>query len=223
MRTCPQDVPEQRQPSAENPALTDENLLARLGAMDTSALDCLFDRYSRLVFRVGLRILHDSGEAEELVQEAFLYVLRKAANFEPSKGSAKAWILQIAQSRALDRRALLTRRGFYTNRDIESLHFDEAAGDELAASRQVEANLDLNGLRRAFKDLNTRQRQTLGLYYFAGLSLSAISKRLGEPLGNVRHHLYRGLDRLRRNAIEEPVKNHPDRDLFRGAPTTGQI
>src|SRR6266566_4535297 len=101
---------------------SDEDAMARLQVQDSNALNLLFDRYARLVLSIALRILRDYGEAEEVVQDVFFYVYRKSALFEPARGSAKAWIVQIAFHRALDRKAHLSRRGFYLGTDIDPLH-----------------------------------------------------------------------------------------------------
>ena len=109
---------------------SDEELMVRLQGHDTSALNTLFSRYSRVVFGIAFRVLHDVGESEEVVQESFLYLYQKVKLFDPSRGGAKIWIVQIAYSRAKDRKAHLSRRGFYLRSDIESLELDEtlAAG-----------------------------------------------------------------------------------------------
>jgi hypothetical protein len=103
-------------------APSDEELMAGLQAKDAEALDLLFGRYSRLVFAIAVRILNDHNEAEDAVQEVFFRLYQKAALFDSSKGSAKGWIVQIAFSRARDRRAHLSRRGFYSGTDVDSLH-----------------------------------------------------------------------------------------------------
>jgi RNA polymerase sigma-70 factor (ECF subfamily) len=95
--------------------------MAGLQAKDAEAVETLFGRYSRLVNSIAFRILHDYSEAEEVVQEAFFYVYQHASLFDESKGGAKAWIVQVAYSRALDRRAHLMRRGFYGGTEIDSL------------------------------------------------------------------------------------------------------
>ena len=94
------------QPVAVRPP-TDEELMAGLVAKDAEALDLLFGRYARLVFAISLRILNDRNEADDVVQEAFLSLYQKAALYDPSKGTAKGWIVQVAFSRARDRRAHL--------------------------------------------------------------------------------------------------------------------
>lgn len=188
--------------------LSDEKLMALLPAENPDALDVLFSRHSRLVYSIAFRILHDAGEAEEVVQESFLYVYRKAQAFEPSKGSAKVWIVQVAYSRARDRKAHLLRRGFYLRTDIESLGSDSALADRQDIEREIGTKLDLESLRRAFEDLTAIQRQTLTLFYFEDLELREIGERLGEPLGNVRHHFYRGLEKLRKSSAVDRLRSH---------------
>jgi RNA polymerase sigma-70 factor (ECF subfamily) len=199
---CPIDVRpvEVRPPS-------DEELMAGLQAKDGNSLDLLFDRYSRLVFAIALRTLNDRSEAEDIVQEVFFSLYRKAALFDPAKGAAKGWVVQVAFSRARDRRAHLLRRGFYSGTDVDSLH-DTLVG-QTDVEREVEMKLDFSRLRGAFEELTSMQQQTLALFYFEGLELREIGERLGEPFGNVRHHFYRGLERLRKSAAVKRLRNIP--------------
>lgn len=183
----------------ESRAQSDEEAMARLQAQDSNALNLLFDRYAHLVLSIALRILRDYGEAEEIVQDVFFYVYRKSALFEPSRGSAKAWIVQIAFHRALDRKAHLSRRGFYLGTDIDPLH--DTLLDHTDVEREIGAEMNRLHLERAFEELPEIQRRTLDLFYFQGLELREISERLNEPLGNIRHHFYRGLEKLRKSAF----------------------
>lgn len=178
---------------------SDEEAIARLQARDSNALNLLFDRYARLVLSIALRILRDHGEAEEVVQDVFFYVYQKASLFDPARGSGKAWIVQIAFHRALDRKAHLSRRGFYVGTDIDPLHDTLLGHSDL--EQEVGSGMNRVLLERAFEDLPEIQRRTLNLFYFQGLELREISERLNEPLGNVRHHFYRGLEKLRKSAF----------------------
>src|SRR5260370_11970001 len=103
------------------PHPSDEELMARLGSRDCSALDALFKRYSRLVFGIALRTLGNRVEAEDIVHDVFFYMYQKPALFDPTKGSAKSWIVQIAFTRALDRRAHLSRSGYYSGTNFHIL------------------------------------------------------------------------------------------------------
>lgn len=188
--------------------LSDEMLISLLRSQDADALDVLFSRHSRLVYSIALRILRDSGEAEEVVQDCFLYVYRKALSFEPSRGSVKVWIIQMAYSRARDRKAHLTRRGFYLRTDIESDILEGTLVGNADVEREIGAKVDFDRLQCAFEDLTEMQYETLKLFYFDGLELREISERLHEPLGNIRHHFYRGLERLRSSAVVKGLRNH---------------
>ena len=186
---------------------SDEELMAWIQANDHQALDELYTRYSRLVFGIALRLLNDNSEAEEVVQEVFLAIYQKASQFDPAKGSGKTWLVQIAFSRARDHRSHLARRGFYSGTDIDSL--DDTLQGEDNFEREVGLRIDFAGLLSAFEVLTQVQRTTLELFYFQGLELREISERLNEPLGNVRHHLYRGLERLRKSpAIKRFRERH---------------
>lgn len=190
-------APELRIPS-------DEEVMVRLQANDSSALEILFERYSRLVLSIARGIVRDGGEAEDVVQEAFFYVYKKSLLFDGSKGNVKSWILQIALHRALDRKSHLARRGFYAGTDVGSL--DDTLLGETDLDREIGAKLNRVQLEKAFEELPEIQRLTLELFYFEGLDLREISERLNEPLGNSRHHFYRGLERLRKSAFVQRLR-----------------
>src|ERR1700692_2581800 len=167
----PSEVSEHRIPS-------DEELMARLQSGDSSALETLFQRYARLVFRIARGVVRDNGEAEDVVQEAFFYLYKKSLLFDGSKGSVKSWIAQIALHRALDRKSHLARRGFYVGTDIGSL--DDTLLGETDLDREIGAKLNRAQLEKAFEQLPEVQRWTLELFYFEGLNLREISEKLNE-------------------------------------------
>ncbi|MGH9376036.1 MAG: RNA polymerase sigma factor [Terriglobia bacterium] len=180
--------------------------MARLPTNDANALELLFDRYSRLALSIALRIVRDYGEAEEVVQEAFLHLFQRANLFDPSKGTARSWIAKIALRRALDRKSQLDRRGFYADADIASL--DDTLSGATDLDREVGAKLNRVQLEKAFDELSDMQRRTLELFYFEGLELQEISKKLNETGGNVRHYFYRGLERLRKSAFVQGLREN---------------
>ena len=179
------------------PNLSDEDVMERLRKGHPDALPVLFDRFYRLVLRIASRILRDPGEAEDVMQEVFLEIFNKAAQFDPAKGSAKTWILQYAYHRSLSRRQYLTLRNFY----------DRRQGGEGQFSASCSLDLSWRGLtvqewRRVIEQglatLNEKQRKTLELACFQGLLLSEIAECTKESLPNVRHYYYRGLEGLRK-------------------------
>src|SRR5262252_9316743 len=98
---------------------SDECLAARAHDKDGDALTILFRRYSRLVRGIALRIVGDASEADDLLQDVFLFVYRKVSVFDPGKASFRSWIVQMTYQRAIDRRRYLHARHFYTHLDLE--------------------------------------------------------------------------------------------------------
>lgn len=184
-------------PSEKPSAVSDEELLTRLKSQDKEALATLYERYSKLVLTIGFRILRDRGEAEDLVQSVFLYLFQKPELFDPEKGGGRSWIIQIAYHRGFDRRTHLAHRQFYLGTELT------VAPDTLSGGVDVEheTGLRLNGeqLLEAIAELPEKQRTTLELYFFAGMDWQEIGDRLGDSVDNVRHHYYRGLEKLRKN------------------------
>jgi RNA polymerase sigma-70 factor (ECF subfamily) len=192
-------IPTPENLSHDGPRISDEVLLACLKSGDLEALSTLFTRYARLVLGIGLRILRDSGEAEDLVQDIFLRLFEKAHTFDATKGTARTWIVQVAYRHACGRRAHLGRRGFYSGTDLNDV--ENALVEDMRLEEQLTAHLTGAQLLTAFEELNEKQRAALHLYYFEGLDLREIAQKLDETFENTRHHFYRGLDRLRKSAI----------------------
>jgi RNA polymerase sigma-70 factor, ECF subfamily len=188
----------ERQPS-------DEDLMERLRGQDPEALDALFRRYARLVMGIAFRTLRDYGEAEDAVQETFLYVYRKAALFDAQKGTAKAWIVQVAFHRSLDKKSYLARRGFYFGTEIDSMADTLIGKTDL--DREVGSRLNRVKLEEAFAELPREQRRTLEMFFFEGMDMREIASTLSESLGNVRHYYYRGLERLRATTFVRRLRN----------------
>ena len=180
--------------------LPDEVLMARIGDRDKEALACLFHRYARLVRSVAYKILRDDSEADDLLQEVFLFIHQKSGVFDSSKSSARSWIVQMAYHRAIDRRRYLDSRHFYTQVDLEDVG-NELSGAGTRAERyenSIEEVLGRVGLRRVFGVLSESQRQALGLHLLEGYSFEEIAEQLGQTRGNVKHHYFRGLEKLRK-------------------------
>jgi RNA polymerase sigma-70 factor (ECF subfamily) len=184
---------------------SDERLLSRLAVGDRDALDLLYRRYVRAIRSVARRILRDDAEADDLVQDVFLFIQSKSSIFDSSKSSAGSWIVQMAYQRAIERRRRLAARHFYKQEDLEQ-NANRMVG--LATTEHdysAEVVFGRNGLEKFVGELSEQQRETLQLYFFEGYTLSEISEKTGQPLGNVRNHYYRALDRLRRQMFGRKV------------------
>lgn len=173
-------------------ACADESLLAMAADGSKEALAVLFRRHRRTVLNVAGRILKDSPEAEDLCQDVFLLIFQKADSFNPAKGSASSWIIQIAYSRALNRRQYLTTRQHYLAQELNSETIQNRC-NPLFVDEIIAKSL----LTRLREQLSEEQRHTLELHFFEGYSLREIAEKTGQDLGNIRHHYYRGLERLR--------------------------
>src|ERR1700683_2535386 len=196
------------------PEASDEALITQLCTGDCEALAVLFQRYARLTRTVASRILGDATEAEDLVQDLFLFIQRKCRIFDSSKSTARSWIVQMAYHRALDRRRYLKARQFYAEapdgeNDIHSVGTPTTESDYSA-----EVVFGRNGLEKILSSLSLDQRETLRLHFFEGYTFAEISEKLGQPLGNVRHYYYRALQKLRQQmfandpqAVERCVKS----------------
>jgi RNA polymerase sigma-70 factor, ECF subfamily len=178
---------------------TDEFLVARTSDGDREALALLFRRYARMVRTVAQRILRDPGEAEDLLQEVFLFVFRRAALFDPGRGSARSWLVQVTYHRAFDRRRHLTARHFYTNLELEEavLGGEEPRAGTSSYEQTLEGALGREALGRIEEALSEDQRRVLRLCFVEGYTLSEIAALLGQTPGNVRNHYYRALEKMR--------------------------
>jgi RNA polymerase sigma-70 factor (ECF subfamily) len=171
---------------------SDEELLEYVGRGSKEALGTLFLRHGRAVLHVASRILRDSAEADDLRQDVFVCVFEKAKFFDRGKGSGSSWIMQIAYHRAIDRRRYLANRQHY-----DAPIFDEQQSPLGVAPLSTDVIDGKAILSRLRETLSVDQRETLELHLFEGYSLREIAEKKGESVGNVRHHYYRALDRLR--------------------------
>jgi RNA polymerase sigma-70 factor, ECF subfamily len=174
-------------------SLTDELVIAHLQAGHGDALGVLFDRYHRLVLHIALKILRDVGEAEDVMQNVFMEIYKVAAQFDPARGTAKMWILRYAYHRSMNRRKQLQVRHFYANTDIAAIE-DTLPMEAVDIFASYEAR---EVIQRGLQALSPVQNRVLQMAYFEGLTMKEISDETGDSLGNVRHHYYRGLDKLR--------------------------
>ncbi len=187
--------------------LSDEALLRKVCGREEDALTALFRRYARTVRTVGQRILRDSGEADDLVQEVFLYIHRKSGLFDRSIGSARSWIMQVAYTQALMRRRQLKSHGFYASVITDKAFENRPCGAEDAHyDSTVEGFFGRNGWKIVWDSLTECQRETLRLHFYEGCTFTEIAEKLSQSYVNVRHHYYRGLDKLRKHADENDLK-----------------
>jgi RNA polymerase sigma-70 factor (ECF subfamily) len=172
-------------------ARADLALLNRVIARDESAIGELYDRHSRLLYGLILRILRDRGEAEEVLQEVFLQVWTRAETYKAELGAPAAWLVRIARNRSIDR----FRTNSVRTRTVEAAPQPppvETPEARAAMSEQQRA------VAHALEALPPEQRQLIEEAYFSGLTQSELAERFGLPLGTVKTRVRTGLMTLRR-------------------------
>src|SRR6202167_1980288 len=162
------------------PEASDEALITQLCTGDCEALAVLFQRYARLTRTVASRILGDAAEAEDLVQDLFLFIQRKCAIFDSSKSTARSWIVQMAYHRALDRRRYLKARQFYAGASVAENDVHAVGSPTTESDYSADFFLGRNGLEKILSSLSRDQRETLRLHFFEGYTFTEISEKLGQ-------------------------------------------
>ena len=186
--------------SIAEPDFSDEILVAQVCEGSREALAALFRRYARTVRGIAYKVLRDASEADDLLQDVFILVHRLCATFNPAKGSVRTWILQMAYRRAISRRRALCSRHFYSRLDLDDAAeiVGEIAGKNGGGDAILDRLVGGDALQKTFADLSVNQRETLRLFFFEGYTLAEIAERLGQTTGNVSHHYYRALEKLRK-------------------------
>ena len=174
---------------------TDLSLLQRITARDTAALAELYDRHSRLLFGLILRILRDRGDAEEILQEAFVRVWTRAEIYDARKCGPLPWILRLGRNLAIDR---LRRR---RHRDIPAPggRVAEAMPDwDIQSPEAVVLEAERRqALTDALAGLPAEQRQLIEAAFFEGYTQSELARRFGLPLGTVKTRIRTGMIAMR--------------------------
>ena len=171
----------------------DANLVMRLQKREPQALAELYDRYGGIVYSLILRVVRDTGIAEDLVQETFLRIWNRVHAFDAQKGAVGPWLLAVARNRAIDylRSAL--------GRERNAVEFDEAGHPGLFTEMEpgILASEKARIVKAAMGKLTANQRQVIELAYFEGLSQTEMAERMGQPLGTVKTWVRAALKTLR--------------------------
>jgi len=178
--------------ASQNQALNDGALISAVRSGNQDAMAQLYDRYSSVVYSVALRVLGDTGAAEDVLQEIFMQLWRNPGSFDASRGNLAPWLAVIARNRAVD---LLRKRRPQTDISETLISIEPDLATETDRGRVTEK------VRGALKEMPAPQRQALEMAYFEGYSHSEISEKTGEPLGTIKTRIRNGLILLRK-AVE---------------------
>ena len=181
---------------------SDEELADQLQSGNADALAVLFRRHSLLLFGIARRILRSDSEAEDAVQQIFLDVFRSIHQFDPEKGTFKTWLLMFAYHRTFN-----SRRSQIANRFFDTDPLEEGSSGLRALDRERSTTENSILVAQVLKSLQPRQRRTIELIYYEGLTAEEVASKTGESVRVVRHNLYRGLNKLRkafRTGVSKP-------------------
>jgi RNA polymerase sigma-70 factor (ECF subfamily) len=171
---------------------TDIQLLKAVARGDEQALATLYDQYRIILFGLLVRILNSREEAEDVLQEVFMQVWRRAADFDETRGKPFTWLVTLARSRAIDRLRSLGARervAVAATRDVQEETSDAASDAFRSEQRQL--------VTSALAQLPEEQKRPLVLAYFDGLTQSEIAEKLGAPLGTIKTRMRSGMIKLR--------------------------
>ena len=167
----------------------DATLLSLVQRGDEQAMASLFDRYSKVVYSVALRVLRDPGSAEDVLQEIFMQIWRSPDGFIATRGSLGGWLAVVSRNRSID---ALRRR-----RPSESVD-DVVLASPYNLSEEAERNVMIEKARSVIVTLPPDQRKTLEMAFFDGLTHSEIAEMTGDPLGTVKTRIRSALLSLRK-------------------------
>jgi RNA polymerase sigma-70 factor, ECF subfamily len=182
-------------------AVADTHWMQAIARGDESALEQLYQIHSPMVYAICLRILRQESDAQEVLSEVFLEVWKRAASFDPGRGSVRGFLSILTRCRAIDRLRANTAQSDAIMRSVERAGtLIGAVTDAFERSnpiRQLELKEEAEILRQAMLGLTEHQQQVLSMAYFEDLSHAQIAEALGLPLGTVKTHIRRGLAKLR--------------------------
>lgn len=190
------DVSRSRPMQQDQPNLELSNLLISVANGESGAFSRLYDLTSEMVYGLALRVLKAPAIAEEVTQEVYLQVWSGARNFDPERGTAKAWIATLAHRRAVD----AVRRS-QSARDREQRVVPDPPHGDVAESA-VETD-ERDRVRQALSGLTDLQWEAIELAYFDGMTYREVAEHLDTPLGTVKSRMRDGLQRLRQTMGED--------------------
>ena len=182
------------QPLREDEQRSDAALMEQLIRKEPAALERLYDRYSRAIYSLVLRMAQQAASAEEIVQDVFLQLWRNAHLYQPSRGPLEPWLFTLARNRALDHMRLKREK---QRRREDALELPPAAVAAPNPEHIIERQRRAEQVRALMRALPQQQRQAIELAFFEGMTHSEIAERLREPLGTVKSWIRNGLMRLR--------------------------
>ena len=182
-------------PTTDPERRLDSELLVRVGSGDETAFAQLYDRFAPGLYSLVLKIVRDEKEAEDVLQEGFAHVWRRATSYDPARSSAFTWAVMVFRHRAIDRLRGRQRR----ERVVERAGDDplQSPSSDTQSAEVPAMHEEVTMVRLALDQIPAEQKQAVELAFFAGLTHEEIAERLATPLGTIKARIRRGLLRLR--------------------------
>src|SRR6059036_1011944 len=178
--------------------IADREMIERIGRGDQSAFSALYDRLSRPLYSLALRMLGDAGDAQDALQDVFLQIWSRAATYNPEQSTVFSWTVLLTRSRVIDRLRARGRRSRVMVVSTEETPTDAADASTVeSAADTAEKNDEAARVRYVLTNLPSEQREAIEMAFFEHLSHHEIAARLGQPLGTVKARIRRGLLKLR--------------------------
>jgi RNA polymerase sigma-70 factor (ECF subfamily) len=178
--------------------MSDQDILARIAAQDSAAVGELYDKYSRLIYGALLRLLRSTDDAEDILQDVFIQVWRKASTYKPELGEPKHWLIRIAHNRGINlirsKRAKMKQSEVSLDSETADITQDLVAPDMFREHTNAEESAHI---LQAMDKLPKEQATLLDMAFFQGYSHSEISEKINMPLGTVKTRIRNGLLALR--------------------------
>ncbi|MBG6215999.1 RNA polymerase sigma-70 factor (ECF subfamily) [Arthrobacter sp. CAN_A6] len=198
--------PSRLTPDADTSMHTLENLIRRVGDGEQEAFEALYERTSRRVYGLALRVLQNSAMAAEVAQEVYLLVWTTARTYDPSRGSPQSWLFTLTHRRAVDR-----VRSEQSSRERGARHAQEVSALKVdSVDETVHHTIMTETLRSCLSSLTVRQAEAVTLAYYDGLTYAQVADRLGLKLPTAKSRIHGGLARLRA-AMEQQGYNAQSR------------
>ena len=175
--------------------LDDTQLLSMIQRQDRGALEALYDKYGGAVYSLAMRMLSDSGAAQEVTQDTFFNVWRRASSYHSQRGKVTSWLFSIAHHRTIDELRRRRRAQSQVQYGVDLTNKPSDGADDPVA--YATAQYERSQLKDALHTLRVEQREVVVLAYFGGLTHSEIAKHLDQPLGTVKTRMRLGLRRMR--------------------------
>lgn len=176
--------------------LEDPTIITLIARADEQALGELYERYSRLVYSMALNTLGDPSLAEEVTQDVYLRVWRKAGTYRAGQGKVLTWLSSITRYRCID-----VYRRQSVRPESNQISWGDNPGLDLPDGLNVETEVELSQrsetIRTAMQSLPEQQRQALAMAFFLGYSHTEIADALGQPLGTVKTRIRSAMQKLR--------------------------